>query len=47
MSFDPSDPQHEVEIEDLLLQILRELKLQTMILNEMTGFNLTSGDLDE
>lgn len=47
MSFDPSNPEHELENEQLLLQILRELKLLNLYIKEMTGFDFNKGDLDE
>ena len=38
---------HKLDTEQLLLQILRQLRLQNEILKEMTGIEMTIGDLDE
>lgn len=47
MSTQAEPIQHEVEVEDLLLQILKELRLLNMLMKEMTGFDITKDDLDE
>jgi len=42
------DPTHELETEDLLLEILRELRHQTLIMQEAFGqHDIKKDDLDE
>ena len=48
MSFEPESIEHEIDLEDVLLQILRELRLHTLLIKEVTGLDdLEIGDLDE
>jgi hypothetical protein len=48
MSIKAEDPAQDLEIEGLLLQILRELRLQTLIMQETFGQqDIKIGDLDE
>jgi hypothetical protein len=48
MSIEADNPEHELETEELLLQILRELRLQTLIMKEtFEQHDIKMGDLDE
>lgn len=47
MSFDTSNEDHEVNIEDILLRISRQLAVLLMHIEETTGEKFTFDDLDE
>lgn len=40
MSFEPDNIDYELTVEDLLRMILRELRYQRIILEEISGFNV-------
>ena len=45
---DADDTEHQIENEELLLQILRELRLQTLIMREtFEQHDIKMGDIDE
>ena len=47
MAYDGDSATHETNQEDLLYEILRELKKIVLILNEGHDLNITNGDVDE
>jgi hypothetical protein len=48
MSYQLENIEHPIENEDLLLQILRELRLQTLIMREtFEQHDILMGDIDE
>ena len=46
MSFEADNIEHEVTIEDILLEILKQLKTQTLILEEISGIKIKEHDTD-